>query len=239
MEVSLPCTICGVSAARLCATCRSAVYCSIECQQTDWRTHKLLCRQFKDLSASNFAGRPSPQHHLAIYFPMVTSSPRIVWVDTEEDGHQKGHFNPKLEHLLVVPGYNKYIERNLLCVRGNSFRGRKTNQDTLNIWCLDPDPVSVPNLIVNKSIHGTIPSLIGDAWGEFFWEGPLVAVLKVGSAGDPRLLTDITLTAYRDAIDYLGYYRETIGSMIDGIGMEAHLSKRILEERAGKVWGFE
>lgn len=138
MEVSLPCTICGVSAARLCTTCHSAAYCSIECQQTDWRTHKLLCREFKDISASNFAARPSPQHRLAIYFPMVTSSPSVVWVDTEEDGHQKGYFNPKLEHLLVVPGYNEYIDRNLLCVRGNSLRGRKTNQDTLNIWCLDP-----------------------------------------------------------------------------------------------------
>jgi hypothetical protein len=48
---------------------------------------------------------------------------------------------------------------------------------------------------------------------------------------------DVTLTGYRDAIDYLGYYRNTIGSMIDGIGMRDHLAERVLASRSGKVWG--
>jgi hypothetical protein len=61
--------------------------------------------------------------------------------------------------------------------------------------------------------------------------------MKVGSTWDPRLLMDITSTGYRDAIDYLGYYRETIGSMIDGIGMGDHLAKRVLADKSGKVWG--
>ncbi|MCJ1360495.1 MAG: hypothetical protein MMC33_010500 [Icmadophila ericetorum] len=166
---------------------------------------------------------------------MGMRSPCLVWVDSKEDEHERGYFNPKLDQLLIVPGHSRYIGRNLICVGGNSLRGRKTNQDTLNIWYLDDDPI--PNLVTNQSIHGTVPTLIGDTWGEFIWKGPLVAVLKVGSTRDPRLLTDITLTAYRDAIDYLGYYRDTIGSMIDGIGMRDHLAKRILEDRARKVWG--
>lgn len=61
--------------------------------------------------------------------------------------------------------------------------------------------------------------------------------MKVGNESDPRLLTDMTLTGYRDAIDYLGYYWDTYGSMVDGIGMEAHLAKKILAERATKVMG--
>jgi hypothetical protein len=61
--------------------------------------------------------------------------------------------------------------------------------------------------------------------------------MKEGSTWDPRLLMDITLTGYRDTIDYLGYYRETIGSMIDGIGMGDHLVKLVLADRSGKVWG--
>jgi hypothetical protein len=184
---------------------------------------------------SNFTARPSPKHYLAIYFPMTTRSPCLVWVDSKEDEHEQGYFNPELDQLLVVPGHNRYIGRNLLCIRGNSLRGRKTNGDTLNIWYLDADPI--PNLITNQSLHGTIPTLIGDTWGEFIWKGPLVAVMKVGSTWDPRLLMDITLTGYRDAIDYLGYYRETIGSMIDGIGMGDHLAKRVLADKSGKVWG--
>jgi hypothetical protein len=166
---------------------------------------------------------------------MTVRSPRLVWVDSKEDKNEQGYFNPELDKLLAVPGHHRYIGRNLLCVGGNSLRGRRTNQDTLNIWYLDADPI--PNLITNQSIHGTVPTLIGDTWGEFIWKGPLVAVLKVGSTRDPHLLTDITLTGYRDAIDYLGYYRDTIGSMIDGIGMGEHLAKRILADRARKVWG--
>lgn len=73
--------------------------------------------------------------------------------------------------------------------------------------------------------------------GHFIWKGPLVAVMKVGNEHDPRLLTDMTLTGYRDTIGYLGYYRDTYGSMVDGIGIEAHLTKKILAERATKVIG--
>ena len=65
----------------------------------------------------------------------------------------------------------------------------------------------------------------------------MVAVLKVGSEWDPRRVMDMTLTAYRDAIDYLGYFRDGYGSMVDGIGMEDFLSKRVLAERVGKVKG--
>jgi hypothetical protein len=45
--------------------------------------------------------------------------------------------------------------------------------------------------------------------------------LSVGFARDDDMITlstmtdGCTLTAYRDAIDYIGYYRDTIGSMID------------------------
>lgn len=53
-------------------------------------------------------------------------------------------------------------------------------------------------------------------------------MLKQGRDFDPHLLKDVTLTSYRDAIDYLGYYRDTYGSMIDGPGAEAHLARHIL-----------
>ena len=61
--------------------------------------------------------------------------------------------------------------------------------------------------------------------------------MKAGSEYDPGHLTDMTLTGYRDAIDYLGYYRDTYGSMIEGIGMEAFLAKKVLADRATKVMG--
>lgn len=78
MDVRVLCIICGSSDARRCAQCRSAAYCSVECQQTDWRAHQLLCKKFKEASADGFAARPLPKHHLAIYFPMSKNKPRLV-----------------------------------------------------------------------------------------------------------------------------------------------------------------
>jgi hypothetical protein len=54
-------------------------------------------------------------------------------------------------------------------------------------------------------------------WEDTILKGPMV-VVEEGNASDPRRIRDVTLTAYRDAIDLLGYYIETQGSMIDGTG---------------------
>jgi hypothetical protein len=167
---------------------------------------------------------------------MTVPKPRLVWVNTKEDDTELGYFNPDLDELLHIPGVNQYLGRSLHCVQGNALRRRKVNVDTLNIWYIDEDLDSA-RWATNKSLHGTVPTLIGDTWGEKIWKGPLVAVMKSGHEWDPRRVMDITLTGYRDAIDFLGYYRDGYGSMIDGIGSRAHLATRILEDRAKKVRG--
>ncbi|KAF4433435.1 hypothetical protein FACUT_8163 [Fusarium acutatum] len=216
MDVDVQCTICSSSNARRYACCHSAAYCSLECQQTDWRTHRLLCAKFEEQAQHSFASRPSPTHYLAIFFPMDKTRPSLVWVDTKKDK-------------------NEYIGRDLRQVRGNVLRRRPSTQDTLNLWFLNPDVLPC-NITTNKAIHSTILTLIGDIWGDFIWKGPVVAVMRKGTGFEPRHSTDITLTAYRDAIDYLGYYRDTIGSMIEP-GQEDHFSKLILSDRISKVIG--
>ncbi|KAM6508314.1 hypothetical protein FALCPG4_018187 [Fusarium falciforme] len=237
MDSPTLCTICGSPTARYCAGCRSAAYCSLECQQTDWRTHRLLCRKFPAYAQDNFASQPSPNHYLAIFFPMTEKRPSLVWVDSKKDEYEaRDYFHPVLDSLLHIPGNTGYIGRGLRQVRGNVLRGRNTNQDTLHIWFLDPD-VAPHNFGTNQAIHGTIPTLIGDTWGEFIWKGPVVAVMRAGSNFEPRRSTHITLNAYRDAIDYLGYYVDTVGSMIDEPGRHYHLSKRVLADRTSKAIG--
>ncbi|KPM42779.1 hypothetical protein AK830_g3789 [Neonectria ditissima] len=234
MDAPVLCTICGSSDARRCVQCHSAAYCSIECQQTDWRTHRILCRKFAEHVEDNFASRPSPWHYLAIYFPMAGRRPCLIWVDSRIDAVEgRTYFYPVLDHLLHIPG-NDYIGRGLRQVRGNILRGREQNQDTLHLWFLDPD-VTPHNITINRTIHGT--PLIADTWGEFTWNGPLVAVMRAGSDFDPRHATDITLTAYRDAIDYLGFYMDTIGSMIDGPGRDCHRSNIVLARKISKATG--
>lgn len=166
---------------------------------------------------------------------MTSRKPKLVLADTEEISGESGYFNAKLDQLLHISGNDGYLGRGLHCVRGNTLRGREKTLDTLNIWYIDE--LSVKNIQTNQSLHGTLPTLIGDTWGEKIWKGPMVAVMKVGNEWDPRQVTDITLTAYRDAIDYLGYFRDGYGSMIDGIGSEAFLSKEVLAERVGKIKG--
>jgi hypothetical protein len=51
---------------------------------------------------------------------------------------------------------------------------------------------------------------------------------------DPRLI-DITLTGYRDTIDYLGYYQYMLSSMIDVVGTAHHLGRVVFADRAVKV----
>jgi hypothetical protein len=166
---------------------------------------------------------------------MTTRSPRLVWVDSKEDSSVQGYFHPNLDKLLVVPGYNKYIGRGLFSVGGNSLRGRETNENALHIWYTDEFDPDL-KLTSNQSLYG-FPGLIAEALCEFIWKGPIVAVMKVGSEYDPRRSTDITLTAYRDAIDNLGYYRDMVGSLITGLGREEHFGKVLLATRGAKVNG--
>lgn len=169
---------------------------------------------------------------------MSKAKPRLVWVDSKADENQSDYLHPDLDQLLRVPGSQGYIGRGLHFVRGNRLRGRKENADTVNIWYLDPG-FPIASLTTNQTVHGTIPTLIGDTWGETIFKGPMVVVVKEGNAFDPRRIRDVTPTAYRDAIDYLGYYIETQGSMVDGCGAETTLAQNVIaKERAGKTMGW-
>ncbi|KAI8943643.1 hypothetical protein NX059_001628 [Plenodomus lindquistii] len=135
---------------------------------------------------------------------MERSKPRLVWVEVQEVEEEDGYQVPMLDELLAVPGNANYIGRGFQMVRGNLLRQRPENSDTLNLYYIDEQFVN--NFKVNNSLHFSFQPLVGDAWGETLWKGPIVAILRDGNAWEPRKVTDITLTAYRDAIDYLGYF---------------------------------
>ncbi|KAG7433921.1 Zinc finger MYND domain-containing protein 10 [Fusarium oxysporum f. sp. raphani] len=105
MDIDVQCTICGSSEASRCARCRSAAYCSLECQQTDWRTHRLLCTKFSEQAQDNYASRPSPTHYLAIFFPMDKKRPSIVWIDTKKDKYEvEPYFTQSWTSSCISPG---------------------------------------------------------------------------------------------------------------------------------------
>ncbi|KDN60570.1 hypothetical protein CSUB01_11286 [Colletotrichum sublineola] len=174
MDDRRTCTIYGSSGARLCTGYASAAYCSLECQQTDWRPHRLLCKHFRRMGP-----RPSPSHCLIIYFPMEVSRPTLAWVDASLAEGEDSHYLPVLDHLLTVPVNDRYIiGRGVQVVQGNLLRGRPTNPCTLHVYFLDD--LDIRGLVTNKALHGTLPTLLGDTWGETIWKGPVVAMLRNG-----------------------------------------------------------
>lgn len=162
--------------------------------------------------------------------------PELLWLPSKEIG--EGHFEPFLDQLLTIPGHIGYIGRGVQIVRGNILRGRPKFPNSLNIRYLD-DQLIDDELKVNDTLHGGPACLCADGWGDTFWKGPVVAFLKAGNAFDAREMMDVDLTAYRDAIDYLSYFVQTYGSMIDEPGSHAVISKRVMKERSGRVKGVK
>ncbi|KAK8009981.1 hypothetical protein PG990_008946 [Apiospora arundinis] len=193
------CTICGAFSAKPCSHCCSTAYCSPECEQTDWPIHKTPCSYLQNFRAC----RPSGSHYLGVWFPMTGDRqrlPELCWLQAEEV--EKGIFEPaqtQVDLMLRVPGRPAGCSPDnsaVHVVRSNILRGRPRLPDSLHI--------------------------IGG--GRYPVEGPLLVYLKAGTDFDAPNMADVTLTDYRDAIDYLSYYRPALsGSLIDLVGgLTAH-----------------
>ena len=224
--MALLCLICAASPAYRCQRCQCSAYCSTPCQETDYPTHKLLCKTFARFAPDT---RPSVNHRRAIYAPVNERQPRLIWVQITPDAPGwDGHDEPHLDQLLkLAPGETGYIGRHPTYIRGNKLRGRPENDHTLELWQRDDDSRPLPP--ANQSLN----VVDGHAWST--WRGPLVTMSKAGTDFDPALYVDVTLNDFRDMIDYIYYFRETSGSATDGLASESHWGKLILSHDGGKT----
>ncbi|KAF8861057.1 hypothetical protein BDZ45DRAFT_800272 [Acephala macrosclerotiorum] len=90
------CTICNSPNTKDCSSCRSSAYCSVECQQTDWPLHKIVCKSFTTILPT----RPTAFHKLAIVFPPDARVPRLGWVlcgEKEDDMGGKHQYSETME----------------------------------------------------------------------------------------------------------------------------------------------
>jgi hypothetical protein len=71
------CNYCEQKAMHNCSICHSALYCSRDCQMSDWNDHQLLCSGMSDFIEDK---RPSPSHFRAILFPVLEKLPRFIWI---------------------------------------------------------------------------------------------------------------------------------------------------------------
>lgn len=75
------CPRCKEQATKTCGGCKNIAYCSAECQQADWPTHKVLCKTFKD-----FTQRPSAGKCRVVAFLPGEAKPRFMWATVVDKG---------------------------------------------------------------------------------------------------------------------------------------------------------
>ncbi|BCS25411.1 zinc finger MYND domain-containing protein [Aspergillus puulaauensis] len=193
------CVICNASSARLCLWCRSTWYCSIECLEEDFSTHKLLCQQISSLPP-----RPSPEHVRAIFFPETARRPQLTWLKYESgvdnfDGTvwTKLLTNPYLGHDECKTKRLR-IEQNPM--RSRTFeRGFERRSSERAGYCITIVYRASGNPCLNESI---LTSLSPSGVGESPLRGPVVAVREHPG----KLYENIALSDFRHIVDYLMNY---------------------------------
>ncbi len=184
MAQSIYCSVCNTPGSIFCNGCLSSCYCSVECQQTDWPAHELLCS-----AALHLSPRPTPLYKLGILFS-VNSDIQFVWVECER-WYNTADFTPNLETLLgeenPIPDY-RIIAR-------NTFRGYNLSNRSIHIYYLDvmSTDSSSPNESVVKSTQGM---------QQHDWMGPIVVLRAEGKAGNPWVFQDVTQADFRVAVDF-------------------------------------
>jgi hypothetical protein len=70
---------------KACSGCHEMPYCSAECQKSDWRIHKLVCKSLKAFSDSDRPHQEDMEYRRAIYFPENEDRPRFIWIRIKPD----------------------------------------------------------------------------------------------------------------------------------------------------------
>lgn len=106
------CPLCTDVATKMCGSCRSISYCSPECQQADWPTHKILCKPFKD-----FTQRPasSDMRRILLFLP-DEDKPRFAWAPVK-----RGLFGDDAIDMSKFDEYDKVFGR--VEIQTNSWTG--------------------------------------------------------------------------------------------------------------------
>ena len=201
------CVMCNKSPAKRCKQCSSCYYCSRECQESDWPSHKLLCK-----ALSTQGPRPSPAHRRAILFPVDHDKPRMAWLPCEREISDE-EFDNGISCEVVDLHPHLGMDRPIVGTRfieHNPIRDRNLGSG-MAVWALRKEGYSVALkfreafLIDGSAINRSILMSLGASGTTppHSWSGPIVAIRQTPS--EPY--EDITLADFRHIIDYLGSYR--------------------------------
>lgn len=154
------CPRCTDVATNLCVICKNIKYCSPECQQADWASHKSLCKSFKD-----FAGpRPASNMRRVVVFLPEEDKPRFMWAPLSDDGRGSMCTLPH-EFLDYKP---KPLFWKQLTTSTNVWTGKKLGY-VVQVWYDD-------NFVMNFQDVEPPPALQAATQGleKTEWRGPMV-----------------------------------------------------------------
>jgi hypothetical protein len=212
------CTICGKAATNKCSRCKSAAYCSVDCQRTDQPLHKLLCNQYLNFLqtrpvATDDDKQPGdvlpPKYKLALLFPAKADHPQLIWVKvqirSEHDEEDSEEENPTYDYWQWctedLSNYMKFPR---------AMNHTRNGQD-LDIYmgesCFGEDPITQSLLTLNAGYRSSeYGSLHPTPWAGnlivFNMTKELLQHPKYGEH-DKELHNDATLSDLRYAFDYL------------------------------------
>lgn len=199
-----PCNNCLKHTTNRCSQCSSAHYCSVECQRVDWKYHKHLCAQFKDLE-----DRPDSGSIRALLFPDDEPSPRFVWLAKTEDPLNLDYVSDSLDitDLLGVADDRGVTQQRVMRGLRRVIRtGSSTTDGRFSAYLLVREHSFSDGSKPNMSIGMVTKGLFA-----FSWRGPVVAVLTSSEGSEQRngelpFFDDIGMIDYRDLIDFFGVY---------------------------------
>ena len=193
------CTICHSPTAKPCGRCHSARYCSLECQQTDWPSHSLLCSQY-----STHTGRPDPSYKRAILFPPNDNKPQFIWIEcrtevSDETPHATSEYESSQvkDHLGGKIGqYDAFPERK--SIQRNVLRDRDLANTLQVVWrgTSGIDGSQLNRSVVRATRDGAVIP----------WAGPIIALRMNGPGSAPSHYMDIDMQDYRNVVDYFIAY---------------------------------
>ncbi|KAL9031874.1 MAG: hypothetical protein Q9196_000129 [Gyalolechia fulgens] len=199
------CANCLLPATHHCRQCGSSWYCSAKCQRADWVYHKHLCPKFKD-----FKERPDSKSVRAIFFPDDDKTPKFVWLKSNDKVLDAKCVSEKLEvaELLGVTVEEQMGQQEVMrSLRRAAKPGSSTARTHLIVREDGLIDGSKPNLSIGTITKGNFL---------FSWRGPVLAVLttleETHNGNANPTLDDMTMTDYRDLVDFFGTY----GKYVEG-----------------------
>ncbi|MCJ1363223.1 hypothetical protein MMC16_002330 [Acarospora aff. strigata] len=180
--------MCDDEGTKVCTGCNSSRYCSSECREADWSTHKLLCASFKD-----FATPPEKDMKRAIFFPTESKSPRFVWVPCSLNRAERREVIGTTP-LLANFENETHVLADWLLLQRNAVRQRGLRH---TVALLFRQAFLLDGLMTNWSAREATKGLMGKNWS-----GPIFAFRQPGLTDEPGYYDHMDMVDFRDVVDH-------------------------------------